>query len=154
MIRTYLAASAVLLLVACGQPAAPTTEAPPAPQGLYEQIQAASPENQPVLAYQQFIAYQQAHPEVTPPCTAVRGTERINVPDDVAADSIYAAHRGHAVFTIQCGALISATRMDFNEKWLVSFAPGATEPTVEHCLGDRETDRCPRQVPTAVTTTP
>ncbi|MBL8546332.1 MAG: hypothetical protein JNL81_07695 [Hyphomonadaceae bacterium] len=154
MIRTYLAASAVLLLVACGQPAATTEEAPPAPQGLYEEIEAASPEQQPVLAYQHFIAYQQAHPELTPPCTAVRGTERITVPDDVAADSIYAAHRGSSVFTIQCGALISATRMDFNEKWLIAFAPGATAPTVEHCLGERETDRCPRQVPLAISTTP
>lgn len=158
MIRTYLAASAALLLVACGQPAAPTTEeAPAAPQGLYEQIQAASPENQPVLAYQQFMAYQQAHPELTPPCTAVRGTERITIPDNVAPDSIYAPHRGSSVFTIQCGALISATRMDFNEKWLIAFAPGAAEPTVEHCLGERQSDRCPRQVPTAsapATTTP
>lgn len=158
MIRTYLAASAVLLLAACSQPAAPATEEPPAPQGLYEQIQAASPENQPVLAYQQFIAYQQAHPELTPPCTAVRGTEQITIPDNVAPDSIYAAHRGSTVFTIQCGALISATRMDFNEKWLIAFAPGAATPTVEHCLGERQADRCPRQVPTAAaapaTTTP
>jgi hypothetical protein len=152
MIRTYLAASAALLLTACGQPAPATEEASVAPQGLYEQIQAASAENEPVLAYQQFIAYQQAHPELTPPCTAVRGTERINVPDNVAPDSVYAAHRGSAVFTIQCGALISATRMDFNEKWLIAFAPGATEPTIEHCLGERQTDRCPRQVPTVEAT--
>lgn len=150
MIRTYLAATAALLLAACGQSTAPTTEeAPAAPQGLYEQIQGASPENQPVIAYQQFIAYQQAHPDiVNPPCTAVRGTERINVPGNVDPASIYAAHQGHSVFTIQCGALVSATRMDFNEKWLIAFAPGATEPTVEHCLGPNATDRCPRQVPT------
>lgn len=155
MIRTYLAASAALLLAACGQPAATTEEAPPpAAQGLAEQIAAASPENQPVMAYQQFMAYQQAHPELTPPCTAVRGTERITVPDDVAADSIYASHRGSSVFTIQCGALISATRMDFNEKWLIAFAPGADTPTVEHCLGPNGTDLCPRQVPTAVPATP
>ncbi len=154
MIRTYLAATAVLLLVACGQPAATTEEAPPAPQGIYEQIATASPENQPVMAYQQFIAYQQAHPELTPPCTAVRGTERITVPDDVAADSIYASHRGSSVFTIQCGALVSATRMDFKEKWLIAFAPGAAAPTVEHCLGPNATDRCPRQVPTAAPATP
>ena len=150
MIRTYLAATAALLLAACGQSTAPTTEeAPAAPQGLFEQIQAESPENQPVIAYQQFIAFQQAHPDiVNPPCTAVRGTERINVPGNVDPASIYAAHQGHSVFTIQCGALVSATRMDFNEKWLVAFAPGATEPTVEHCAGPNSTDRCPRQVPT------
>ena len=159
MIRTYLAASAALLLAACGQSTAPATEeAPAAPQGLYEEIRAKSAEDQPVFAYQQFIAYQQAHPEVTPPCTAVRSTERIRVPDNVAPDSIYAAHRGSAVFTIQCGALISATRMDFNEKWLIAFAPGAAAPTIEHCLGERQTDRCPRQVPVVeaapATTTP
>lgn len=150
MIRTYLAATAALLLAACGQSTAPTTEeAPAAPQGLFEQIQAESPENQPVFAYQQFIAYAGAHPEVVnPPCTAVRGTERITVPGNVDPASIYASHQGQAVFTIQCGALVSATRMDFNEKWLIAFAPGAAEPTVEHCLGERSSDRCPRQVPT------
>jgi hypothetical protein len=156
MIRTYLAASAALLLLAaCGQPTAPTTEEPAAPQGLLEQVQALSAEQQPVFAYQQFIAYQQAHPEMTPPCTAVRSTERIRIPENVAPDSIYAAHQGSSVFTIQCGALISATRMDFIEKWLIAFAPGAAEPTVEHCLGVRESDRCPHTVPTVeATTTP
>ena len=150
MIRSYLAASAALLLAACGQSTAPTTEeAPAAPQGLYEELQSKSPEEQPVFAYQQFIAYQQSHPEATPPCTAVRGTEHITIPDTVAPDSIYAAHRGSSVFTIQCGALISATRMDYNEKWLIAFAPGAAAPTVEHCLGERQSDRCPRIVPTA-----
>lgn len=159
MIRKYLAAAAVLLLAACGQPAAPATEeAPAAPQGLFEEIQAASPEQQPVIAYQHFIAYQQANPTiVTPPCTAVRGTERITVPGNVDPESIYASHAGQAVFTVQCGALVSATRMDPNEKWLISFAPGAAEATVEHCLGERQLDLCPRQVPTveiAPTSTP
>ena len=160
MIRAYLAASAALLLAACGQSTAPTTEeAPAAPQGLLEQIQAQSPETQSVTAYQAFIAYQTAHPDVvTPPCTSVRGTDRITVPANVAPDSIYAPHAGQVVFTVQCGALISATRMDYTQKWLVSFAPGAPEATVEHCLGPRESDRCPRIVPTAypapATTTP
>ncbi|ANP45595.1 hypothetical protein [Candidatus Viadribacter manganicus] len=148
MIRTYLAAAAALLLTACGQSTAPTTEEPAPPQGLFEQVQAMSPETQPVFAYQQLAAYQQAHPELTPPCTAVRGTERINVPGNVDPTSIYAAHTNDAVFTVQCGALVSATRMDPNEKWLVSFAPGAAEAVVEHCLGERGADRCPRQVPT------
>lgn len=155
MIRTYLAAGVALLLAACGQSTAPTTEeAPVAPQGLYEQLQAMSPEEQPVFAYQQFITYQQQHPELTPPCTAVRGTEHITVPDNVAPDSIYAAHRGSSVFTIQCGALISATRMDYNEKWLIAFAPGADTPSVAHCLGERGLDLCPRTVPTTAAATP
>lgn len=149
MIRTYLAVGAALWLAACGQSTAPATEeAPAAPQGLYEQIEGMSPEQQPVFAYQQLAAYQQAHPEVTPPCTAVRSTERISVPGNIDPTSIYAAHTGHAVFIVQCGALISATRMDPNEKWLIAFAPGAATPTVEHCLGERQSDRCPRQVPT------
>lgn len=148
MIRTYLAAAAALLLAACGQATTPATEVAPAPQGLFEQVEAMSPETQPVFAYQQLAAYQQAHPEVTPPCTAVRGTERISVPGNVDPASIYAAHTTDAVFTVQCGALVSATRMDPNEKWLVTFAPGAAEPTVRHCLGERGVDLCPRQVPT------
>jgi hypothetical protein len=150
MIRTYLAAAAVLLLAACGQGAAPTTEeAPAAPQGLFEQVEAMSPEQQPVFAYQQLAAYQGAHPDiVNPPCTAVRSTERIRVPGNVDPESAYAAHTAHAVFTVQCGALISATRMDFNEKWLIAFAPGAAEPTVQHCLGPNGIDLCPRNVPT------
>lgn len=158
MIRTYLAASAALLLAACGQSTAPATEeTPAAPQGLFEQIQAASPEQQSVLAYQAFIAYQTAHADqVVPPCTSVRGTDRLTVPENVAADSIYASHHGQVVFTVQCGALISATRMDYNEKWLVSFVPGAAEATVEHCAGERGLDLCPRIIPTAAaaTTTP
>lgn len=155
MIRTYLAATAVLLLAACGQSTAPATEeAPAAPQGVYEQIRAAGPEEQSVLAYQAFIAYQTAHPDqVVPPCTSVRGTDRITVPENVAADSIYASHHGQVVFTVQCGALISATRMDINEKWLVSFTPGAAEATVQHCLGERGLDMCPRTVPTAAAAT-
>jgi hypothetical protein len=111
-------------------------------------------EQEPVFAYQQLIAYQQAHPELTPPCTSVRGTERINVPENVASDSIYAPHAGAAVFTVQCGPAISATPMDPNEKWLVVFAPDAAAVTVEHCLGERQTDRCPRQAPTAAAATP
>ncbi|MBK6705296.1 MAG: hypothetical protein IPG56_17065 [Caulobacteraceae bacterium] len=161
MIRTYLAATAALLLAACGQSTAPTTEeAPAAPQGLLEQIQAQSPEAQSVIAYHGFHRLPDCAPRlvVTPPCTSVRGTDRITVPANVAPDSIYAPHVGQVVFTVQCGALISATRMDYTQKWLVSFAPGAPEATVEHCLGPRESDLCPRNVPTAdpapATTTP
>jgi len=153
MIRSYLAASAALLLAACNQPAT-TEEAPPAPQSLYDQVNALPAEQEPVFAYQQLVAYQQAHPEVTPPCTAVRSAERVDIPENVAPDSIYAPHAGSAVFTVQCGALLSATRMDFNEKWLVVFAPSAEAVTIEHCLGERTTDRCPRQVPTVTAATP
>lgn len=150
MIRTYLAATAMLMLAACGQSAAPTTEeAPAAPQGLFEQVSAMGPEDLLVFATTQLATYGQAHPDVVnPPCQAIRGTERINVPGNVDPASIYAAHTGHVVVTVQCGALVSATRLDPNEKWLLAFAPGATEPTVEHCLGPNGTDRCPRQVPT------
>jgi hypothetical protein len=148
MIRTYVAAGAALLLAACSPPAATTEEAPAVPQSLFDQVNELSAEQQPVFAYQQLIAYQQAHPEVTPACTSVRGTERIRVPGNVAPDSIYASHAQSAVFTVQCGPAISATRMDPNEKWLVVFAPGAEAVTVEHCLGPRDSDRCPRQAPT------
>jgi hypothetical protein len=154
MIRTYLAAGAALLLAACNPPAATTEDTPAAPQSLYDQVNALPAEQEPVFAYQQLIAYQQAHPDATPACTSVRGTERINIPENVAPDSIYAPHAGSAVFTVQCGPAISATRMDPNEKWLVVFAPGAETVTVEHCLGEHETDRCPRQAPTAAPATP
>lgn len=150
MIRTYLAASALLLLAACGQSTAPTTEeAPAAPQGLYEQVSAMGPEDQLVFATTQLATYAAAHPDVVnPPCQAIRGTERVTVPGNVDPSSIYASHAGHVVITVQCGALVTATRLDPNEKWLIAFAPGATEPTVEHCAGPNGTDRCPRQVPT------
>ena len=110
---SYLAAGAALLLAACGQPAT-TEEAPAAPQTMYDQVAAMAPEQAPIFAYQQLIAYQQAHPDAVPPCTAVRGTERITMPASIAPDSIYAAHAGSQVFSVQCGALISATSMDPN----------------------------------------
>jgi hypothetical protein len=148
MIRAYLAAGALVLLAACSPPAATTEETAEAAQSLFDQVNAMGAADQPVFAYTQLVAYQQAHPDVvTPPCTSVRGTERINVPGNVAPDSIYAPHAQAAVFTVQCGPAISATRMDPNEKWLVVFAPGADSVTVEHCLGERNLDRCPRQVP-------
>lgn len=157
MIRLSVAAVA-LLLAACGRPAATTEEAPAAaPQSLLEQVNAMTPENQPVFAYQQLIAYQQAHPELTPACTSVRGTERIAIPETIAADSIYAPHREAAVFTVQCGELRSRARMDFNEKWLVVFAPGADAVTVQNCAGPRQSDLCmrPQAAPAApATTTP
>lgn len=153
MIRTFLAAGALVLLAACNQPAT-NEEASAAPESLYDQVSAMSAEQQPVFAYQQLVAYQQAHPEVTPTCATPRSTERVVVPENVAADSIYAPHAGKAVFTVQCGELRSMTRMDPNEKWLVVFAPDADAVTVEHCLGPNDSDRCPNQVPIAAAATP
>jgi len=151
MKKIILAACAAFALAACGQSTeAPAPEEPAAPQALIDQVQAMSPETQPVFAYQQLAAYQQAHPEVTPPCTAVRATEsRGVIPDNVDPESIYAAHRGSLVFSVQCGALVSATRLDPNEHWLVVFAPGAAEPTIVHCAGGPgDSSQCPRVVPT------
>jgi hypothetical protein len=143
-----IAACAALALAGCGQGAAPKEEAPPAPQSLMDQVLAMPPETQPVFAYQQLAAYQQAHPESQPPCTAVRGSEaRGIIPDNVAPDSIYAAHAGALVYSVQCGALISATRLDPNEHWLVVFAPGAAEAVIVHCAGPQASDRCPRVIP-------
>jgi hypothetical protein len=137
---------AALALAACQQQAA-EPEAPAAPQTLMEQVQAQPPEQQMVTAYQALIAYQQAHPEVQPTCTAPRATEsRGVIPPNVAPDSIYAAHVGSQVYSIQCGAQISGTRMDPAEHWLVIYAPGASEIAVVNCANPRG-DSCPRSVP-------
>ncbi len=139
--------AAALTLAACGQQQAAAPEAPAAPQTLMEQVQGQSPENQLVTAYTALIAYQQAHPEVQPPCTAPRATEsRGVIPPNVAPDSIYAAHVGAQVYSIQCGAQISGTRMDPAEHWLVVYAPGATEVAVVNCANPRG-DSCARSVP-------
>lgn len=148
MKTTYLLASAALLLAACGQGAeAPTTEEPAAPADLLSQIQAMGPEAQPVFAYQQLIAYQQAHPEVTPACTAVRETIQRRVPANVDPASAYAPFSNAVVFSIQCGELRSRARYDPSEHWLIAFTPGAAEPTVVNCANGNN-DRCPQQVPT------
>lgn len=146
-----LVLAAALALAACG-PAATTKapEAPAAPQALMDQVLAKSPEDQPVFAFQQLAAYQQAHPEVTPPCTAVRGTEaRGIIPTDAAPDSVYGPLAGAAVYSVQCGALVSATRFDPHEHWLVVFAPGATEVSVVNCADAGGLDKCPRVIPRA-----
>lgn len=141
------AVAAALTLSACGQ-SAPVEEAAPAPQTLMEQVQAMSPEEQQVFAYQQLAAYQAAHPDSQPACTSVRGTEaRGVIPADVATDSIYAAHVGAAVYSIQCGNLVSRERFDPNEHWLVVFAPGAAEVSLVNCANARGGDDCPRAVP-------
>lgn len=144
----FALAAAALALTACSQPAETTApEAPAAPQSLMEQVQAQAADQQLVTAYQALVAYQQAHPDVQPACTAVRGTEsRGVIPPNVAPDSIYAAHVGSQVYSIQCGALVSATRPDPTEHWLVVYAPGATEVAVVNCANPRG-DSCPRSVP-------
>ena len=149
MKSVLFAACAALALAACGQSTETASDtAPAAPQSLMEQVQAQAPEMQLVSAYQQLAAYQQAHPEATPPCQHVRGTEaRGIIPDDVAPDSIYAAHKGALVMSVQCGDLISRERMDPREHWLVVYAPGATEVAIVNCAGPHNDDACPRVVP-------
>lgn len=146
-------ACAALALAACGQSTAPTEEAPAAPQSLMEQVQAMSGENQLVAGYSALVAYQQAHPEVQPPCTSPRGTEsRGIIPADVAPDSIYAAHAGSLVLSVQCGVLISRAQFDPREHWLVVYAPAATEVAVVNCAGPNGADVCPAQIPRAAAT--
>lgn len=145
MKNTLFAACAALALAACGQSAAPVEEAPAAPQGLMEQAQAMSAEELPVFGYQQLLAYQQAHPEAQPPCTSIRGTEsRGVVPDNVAADSVYAGHVGSLALSVQCGVLVSRAAMDPREHWVVFLAPGATEAVVVNCAGPNGSDVCLR----------
>jgi hypothetical protein len=147
-------AALALALAACGQSTAPT-EAPAAPQTLMEQVQAMSGEDQLVAGYSALIAYQQAHPEVQPPCTSPRGTEsRGVIPDTVAEDSIYAAHKGALVLSVQCGVLISRAAFDPREHWLVIYAPGATEVAVVNCADASGRDVCPIVVPVAAAPAP
>lgn len=140
-----LVLAAALALAACGQPTAPADETPAAPQGLMEQAQAMSAADQIVFGYTQLIAYQQAHPEAQPPCTSPRATEsRGVIPATVADDSVYAAHKGSLVISVQCGQLISRSAFDPREHWLVVFAPGASEVVVVNCMGANNRDACPR----------
>lgn len=149
-----LAASAAFFLSACGQSTAPVEEAgPAAPQAMMDQVLAMAPEQQPVFAYQQLAAYQQAHPEATPACTAVRATEaRGIVPADVDPASKYGPFAGAAVYSVQCGALLSQTRFDPREHWLVAFTPGAAEPTIVNCADASGADKCPAAIPRAAAT--
>jgi hypothetical protein len=145
-----MCASASLMLAACGQTAAPVEEAPAAPPALMDQVLAMSPENQPVFAYQQLAAYQQAHPEAAPICSAVRGTEaRGIVPADVDPASKYGPFAGAAVYSVQCGALLSQTRYDPREHWLVAFMPGAPEAAIVNCADASGRDQCPASIPRA-----
>jgi hypothetical protein len=150
-----LAASAAFALAACGQPAAPVEEAPPAPTGLMEQAEAMNPSDQLVFGYQQLIAYQQSHPDAQPPCTAIRATEsRGVIPAGLPADSVYAAHAGSLVISVQCGVLVSRAAMDPREHWLVALAPGATEAAVVNCAGPGGRDVCGVVPPAAAPAAP
>jgi hypothetical protein len=140
---------AALALAACGQAEAPKEEAPPAAQSLLEQIQAQSREQQLVTSFQHLVAYQQAHPDSTPPCRTVRGTEsRGVIPDNVSPDSVYAAYKGSAVFSVQCGDNTSLAPLEPREHWLVVYAPGAAEVSIVNCAGTAGRDLCTRNVPT------
>lgn len=151
-----IAVGVLFALAACNQAPAPEeAAAPEQPASLLDQIQAQRAEDQMVTAFQALIAYQQANPTVQPTCASVRGTEsRGIIPDDVAADSIYAAHKGSAVFSVQCGPQLTGTRFDPREHWLVAYAPGATEIAVVNCADARGQDQCPRTVPRAAAATP
>jgi hypothetical protein len=147
--KRLLLAACVAALGACNQPAATTEEAAPAaPQSLMDQVDAMGVEQQPVFAYQQLVAYQQAHAEAQPPCASIRRAESLGViPDNVVADSIYAAYKGSHVFSVQCGPQLTTVRDDPREHWLVIFAPGAMEAAVVNCANPRG-DSCPRVVAT------
>ncbi|MGE0742777.1 MAG: hypothetical protein AB7O98_15670 [Hyphomonadaceae bacterium] len=152
---TLAAIGGLFALAACGQAEAPKEEAPAAPQSLMEQAERMTAEAAPVFAYQQLAAYQSAHPDSQPPCQAVRSTERIGIiPENVAPDSVYAAHIGSAVYSVQCGPQLSATAFDPREHWLVVFAPSAMEATVVNCANARGQDQCPRAIPTVAAATP
>ncbi|MBY0563072.1 MAG: hypothetical protein K2P58_02705 [Hyphomonadaceae bacterium] len=151
-------AVAALSLVACGQPAQTTEDAAPAaPQSLIEQVQAMAPEQQPVFAWEQLTAWQQANPQAQPPCASIRRVDTVGViPEDVAPDTLYAGYKGNLVFTVQCGPQLTTVGDDPREQWLVAFAPGATEAAITSCANAEGRSQCPR-IPRraeAATTTP
>lgn len=151
----YVISIIALALAACGQAEAPKQDAAPvaAPQSLIDQVRSMSPEQQPVFAWQQLTAFQQAHPEAQPPCSSIRRVDVVGeIPDDVAADSIYAAYKGGLVFTVQCGPQLTTVRDEPREQWLVAFMPGAAESSIVNCANAQGLTQCMRTVPR--TTTP
>ncbi len=147
---TVLAALAALALAACGQAEAPKQEAPTAPQSLMDEILAQAPEMQPVVGYQQLVAHLTAHPEMEAACTGPRSAEsRGIVPEDVAPDSIYAAHKGALVLSVQCGQQLTTVRDNPREHWLVIAAPGAAEAVFVNCADAQGRDQCPHAIPRA-----
>jgi hypothetical protein len=145
-----LATVTVFALAACGQTEAPAPEAPPEPQALMDQVLGMAPEQQPVFAYQQLAAFQQAHPESQPICASIRGTEaRGIIPADVDPTSAYGPFAGGAVYSVQCGVQLTGTRMDPREHWLVAFMPGAAEVAIANCADAQGRDQCPTAIPRA-----
>jgi len=144
MKSVLFAACAALALAACGQSTETASDtAPAAPQSLMEQVQSQAADQQLVTAVMALQTYQRAHPEVTPPCQHVRGTEsRGVIPDNMDPNSVYGAHKGALALSVQCGDLISRERMDPHEHWLVVYAPGATEVAIVNCAGPNNSDQC------------
>ncbi|HVY84141.1 MAG TPA: hypothetical protein VG943_03350 [Caulobacterales bacterium] len=140
-------------LAACGQPAQTTTEATTTgPTGLMAEAQTKSQEELPVYGYQLLAAYQAAHADSTPVCHTVRAAEsRGVIPPDVDPASIYGAHAGSLVLSVQCGAQLTRTAYDPHEHWLVVLAPGATDAQILNCADAHGNDVCPREVPRAAT---
>lgn len=148
-LRSILAAASVFALAACNPPQAPEeAAAPAAPAALMDQALAMQPDQQPVFAWQQLTTYQAAHPEFEPVCNSIRAAEsRGVIPEDVDPESVYGAHVGSLVYSIQCGPQLTGTRFDPREHWLVVFAPGAMEPLVVRCADARGQDICPATMP-------
>jgi predicted small lipoprotein YifL len=141
-----IAVTALFALAACGQSGeAPKQEAPPAPQGLMEQLERTSPEMQPVTAWQQLMT----HAETMPACREVRHSEsRGIVPAN--AGGPYAGHGGEWVFSVQCGPQLTTVRPDPHQHWLIFFAPGATTSTIVNCADAHGVDQCAAaQIPIA-----
>lgn len=147
----FLAAAAALTLAACGQLAEAPSEEPEAaaPQSLMEQAQAQSPEMLPVFGYQQLVAYLAANPDLEATCEGPRSADsRGVVPANVDPDSIYAAHQGALVLSVQCGPQLTTVRDNPRDHWLVVLAPEAAEPVVVNCANAAGRDQCPRTIPT------
>lgn len=133
-----IAVTALLALAACGQPAETAKqEAPAAPQGLMEQIQAQAAETQPVAAWQQLIT----HSETMPACGSIRRAESRGIVPAHAAGP-YAGHDGELVFAIQCGPQVTTVPAHPNEHWLIFFAAGAPTSAIVNCADTHNNDQC------------
>lgn len=152
MKRTHLfAAAAVFALAACGQSATKEEEAPAATD-LMGQVLAMPAEERPVFASTQLVAYHQAHPEITPPCTTIRRVDAVGViPADVRPDTIYGPLAGSLVYTVQCGEILTTVGDDPRQHWMVVLSPGAAEAAISNCSDEEgRRSRCMR-VPLKIT---
>lgn len=148
--KQWIATAALFALAACGQPAEAPAEQESAALSLQQQVRAEPAEMRPVFAYQQLMAYFQAHPELEATCIGPRGAEaRGTVPENVAPDSLYGPYVGADAYAVQCGEQLTTVRDDPRQRWLVVFAPDATEPVVVNCADPQGRDQCAvRQIPT------